>query len=85
MIMNPVAYIDVSPAALASMADLACLEISSRTARSRESWSVIVKVSSTPDSLLLCLTRSFPGWKVSLYRSIDPLAKRILRNRRIDP
>ncbi|KAF8450650.1 hypothetical protein L210DRAFT_3639716 [Boletus edulis BED1] len=29
--------------ALASMADLSCLEISSRTARSRESWSVIVK------------------------------------------
>ncbi|KAH0839814.1 hypothetical protein J3R83DRAFT_760 [Lanmaoa asiatica] len=29
--------------ALASMADLSCMEISSRTARSRESWSVIVK------------------------------------------
>ncbi|KAF8559172.1 hypothetical protein OG21DRAFT_1403956 [Imleria badia] len=29
--------------ALASMADLSCLEISSRTAKSRESWSVIVK------------------------------------------
>ncbi|KIJ20390.1 hypothetical protein PAXINDRAFT_108421 [Paxillus involutus ATCC 200175] len=29
--------------ALSSMADLCCLEISSRTARSRESWSVIVK------------------------------------------
>lgn len=33
-----------SHAALASMADLACMEISSRTARSRDSWSVIVKV-----------------------------------------
>lgn len=29
--------------ALASMADLCCLEISSRTARSRESWSIIMK------------------------------------------
>ncbi|KIL00522.1 hypothetical protein PAXRUDRAFT_129656 [Paxillus rubicundulus Ve08.2h10] len=29
--------------ALSSMADLCCLEISSRTARSRENWSVIVK------------------------------------------
>ncbi|KAF9226706.1 hypothetical protein BS17DRAFT_865354 [Gyrodon lividus] len=29
--------------ALSSMADLCCLEISSRTARSRESWTVIVK------------------------------------------
>lgn len=30
--------------ALASAADLSCLEISTRTARSRESWSVILKV-----------------------------------------
>lgn len=30
--------------ALASIADLCCLEISSRTARSRESWSLIIKV-----------------------------------------
>ncbi|KAI9574792.1 hypothetical protein HD554DRAFT_2050106 [Boletus coccyginus] len=29
--------------ALASMADLSCLEISSRTAKSRESWTIIVK------------------------------------------
>ncbi|KAG8218529.1 hypothetical protein J3R82DRAFT_4168 [Butyriboletus roseoflavus] len=42
-IMKPVMRIHISPAALASMADLACMEISSRTARSRESWSVIVK------------------------------------------
>ena len=30
--------------ALASAADISCLEISSRTAQSRESWSIIVKV-----------------------------------------
>jgi|SRR5882762_3547957 len=30
--------------ALSSAADLSCLEISSRTSRSRESWSIILKV-----------------------------------------
>jgi DNA mismatch repair protein MLH3 len=42
--VKPVAQIYTFTAALSSMADLCCLEISSRTARSRESWSVIVKV-----------------------------------------
>ncbi|KAF9238762.1 hypothetical protein BU15DRAFT_88220 [Melanogaster broomeanus] len=41
--MKPVAHIHISTAALSSMADMCCLEISSRTTRSRESWSVIVK------------------------------------------
>ena len=31
-------------AALSSVAELCCLEIASRTARSRESWSIILKV-----------------------------------------
>ena len=48
-ITKPVACADISPTALASMADLSCFEISSRTARSRESWSVIVKVFSFQD------------------------------------
>ena len=36
-------------AALASAAELCCLEISSRDASARESWSVIVKVSHGAD------------------------------------
>ena len=33
----------LSPLALASAADLSCIEISSRTSRSKESWSIILK------------------------------------------
>ena len=35
--------------ALASVANLCCLEISSRTQRSRECWSIISKVCNKPD------------------------------------
>ena len=47
------------------MADLSCMEISSRTARSRESWTIIVKVLSSP-GIFLFLPTLFQGGK-SLY------------------
>ena len=44
-VWNVIFYLNlVQWAALSSVADLCCLEIASRTARSRESWSVILKV-----------------------------------------
>lgn len=57
MIMKPATRIHISPAALASMADLSCMEISSRTARSRESWSIIVKVFSPRNPPIVADTR----------------------------
>ncbi|KAG6910981.1 hypothetical protein DXG01_006035 [Tephrocybe rancida] len=44
-------YIESTALALASAADLGCLEISSRTAHSRDTWSIIAKV----DKQSLCL------------------------------
>ena len=43
-----------APLALASIAELCCLEISSRTQRSRECWSIISKVCANP--VLVCIS-----------------------------
>lgn len=47
----------LSSVALASAADVSCLEISSRTARSRESWSVILKVRTSDTCLYRLLSQ----------------------------
>ncbi|KAJ7930132.1 hypothetical protein B0H13DRAFT_1963442 [Mycena leptocephala] len=53
--------------ALASCADICCLEISSRTARSRQSWSVIVKGSETLyDGPAVRWRRESPGTTVCI-------------------
>jgi hypothetical protein len=71
------------PSALASTADLSCLEISSRTSRSRESWSIILKVCTSAISRncgfngLLVLS----GWKEFIQWPVNSMAKRAARDR----
>ena len=62
--------------ALASMSELCCLEISSRTRRSRESWSVIVRVRPMVSRCILSLALC-TGIRYPIQRSFHPLETRI--------
>ncbi|KAF7332355.1 Mismatch repair-related protein [Mycena kentingensis (nom. inval.)] len=64
--------------ALASCADICCLEISSRTARSKDTWSVIVKVCAILVASHLAENRK--GFKLDIQRNGPSLATRESRN-----